>query len=210
MVDGPMTVTQQSLPMGTAAPLNVSLPALALRLLDPPRDGVLPAPWLEGSAPRGWEPLSRRGWVAALVAVAVLAAAMGALARARSTARGATPSRGASALDLGVMTAAAILAAPVCWYHYQLCQFPAIAMAIELRLAAGRWRAAALVAILGSAVTRAQPWAFGRYVERWGWTAESPAALWISTSIGPVLAALWLAFLMRENAVGDPNVPERP
>jgi alpha-1,2-mannosyltransferase len=194
MVEGPMSVTEQSVPMGTAAPLNVSLPALALRLADPPLGGTMPAPWLEGVAPRGWEPLSRRGWLSAVVALSVLAAAALALDRARPRARSAT------AIELGVMTAAAILASPVSWYHYQLCQFPAMALVLERRLAAGRWRAAAFVALLSVALTRAQPWLFGRYVERWGWTAEAPVALWLTTSVGPILAAAWLILVAREAA----------
>jgi hypothetical protein len=127
-----------------------------------------------------------------VVAVSVLAAAVAALGRARPPGAGATP------IELGLMTAAAVLASPVSWYHYQLCQFPAAAMLLERRLAAGRWRAAALVAVFFLALTRAQPWLFGRYVERWGWTAEAPAALWVSTSVGPILAALWLALAARE------------
>jgi alpha-1,2-mannosyltransferase len=194
MVEGPMSVGEQSVPMGTAAPLNVSLPALALRLADPPSLGVMPRPWLEGVARGGWEPLSRRGWLSALVAVAVLLAATLALARPSHAAKGAT------VLDLCVMTAAAILASPVAWYHYQLCQLPACAVLLERRLEVGRWRGAALVAASSIALTRAQPWLFGRYVERWGFTAEAPAALWLSTSVGPIVAALWLVFLAREAA----------
>jgi hypothetical protein len=152
----------------------------------------MPAPWLEGSALRGWEPVARRGWLSAAMALAVLAAAAIALRREGPGARG------ASALDLGLLTAAAIAASPVSWYHYQLGQFPALAMALDRRLAVGRWRAGVLIAAFSVALTRAQPWAFGRYVEAWGWTAEAPAALWLTTSVGPLLAAAWLVLLMRE------------
>jgi hypothetical protein len=222
LVEGPMAVGEESVPMGTAAPLNVSLPALALRIADPPRDGVMPAPWLEGSAPRGWEPLARRGWIAALVSLGVLAVAVVALARSPRSGGQPPASRrddeGAPAaaragvvpaarpLDFAVMTAAALLASPVTWYHYHLCQFPAMALVLERRLAARRVEAVLGLGVLYVAVARAQPWLFGRYVERWGFTGEAPAALWLATSVGPILAAGWLALLVREARRGpDPT-----
>jgi hypothetical protein len=109
-----------------------------------------------------------------------------------------TASRLAWALDLGAIAAAAILAAPVGWYHYQLCQLPAFAIVLERCLCSRRVRPALLVLLLLAALTRAPAWAFGIYVERWGWTADSPAALWLVTSLGPVLAAVWTAFLIGE------------
>jgi hypothetical protein len=102
------------------------------------------------------------------------------------------------ALDLGAMTAAAIVAAPVGWYHYQLCQFTAFAFALDRSLAARRSRAALVLLLLLAALTRAQSWGFGRYVERWGWTAQAPVLLWIVTSVVPVLSAVWTVLLVRE------------
>jgi hypothetical protein len=192
--------------VGTAAPLNVSLPALALRLADPPPGAELPASWLAGTSPAGFEPLARHGWLAAVVAAAVLIASAVALgARANGRRPAADPplpsdlpgERHRYQLELAALTAAAILAAPIGWYHYQLCQFPAFALVIERVVAQRRFRAALVAIAVLAALTRAQAWGFGRYVERWGWTAEAPAVLWLVTSIVPVLGALWTWYLVR-------------
>jgi hypothetical protein len=147
-----------------------------------------------GTSPGGFEPWARHGWLAAGLAALVVVGSAVALAMA-----GAAHNDGQrAALDLAAMTAAAILAAPVGWYHYQLCQFPAFALVIAPCLAAHRWRAAALLLALQAALTRAPAWGFGLYVERFGWTARSPAALWLATSVGPILAVVWTIFLIRE------------
>jgi hypothetical protein len=209
MVDPPEAPGfERPLRVGNAAPLNVSLPALALRFADPPRGGEMPASWTSGTSPAGFEPWARHGWIAATVAALVLIAtalAIGVVPRAAGSrlsppladrdSAGAARSR---TLELGAITAAAILAAPVGWYHYQLCQFPAFALMIERALAARRARAALLLLVLLALLTRAQSWGFGRYVERWGWTGEAPAALLIVTSVAPVLSAWWTAYLVRE------------
>jgi hypothetical protein len=192
--------------VGTAAPLNVSLPALALRIADPPRSGEMPASWIAGTSPRGFEPWSRHGWIAAAVAALVLIVA--ALALSSGASSSGSPTRAADrslagdrlpyGLEIGALVAAAILAAPVGWYHYELCQFPAFALAVERALAARRPRAALLALVLLALLTRAQAWGFGRYVARWGWTAQAPALLWLVTGVIPVVAAVWAAYLVRE------------
>jgi hypothetical protein len=198
---------ERPLRVGNAAPLNVSLPALALRLADPPRGGTMPASWIGGTSPAGFEPWARHGWIAAGVAAVVLIttalaiAPLGASVGSSLHVTDRRPFADASAswsLEIGAITAAAILAAPVGWYHYQLCQFPAFAFTIERALAAGRTRAALLLLVLLGTLTRAQSWGFGRYVERWGWTGEAPAVLWMVTSVVPILSGLWTAYLVRE------------
>ena len=69
---------------------------------------------------------------------------------------------------------------------------------VERALAARRPRAALLSLLLLAVLTRAQAWGFGRYVDRWGWTAQAPAALWVVTGAVPVVAAVWAAYLVRE------------
>ena len=206
MVDDPHARGGEApLKVGTAAPLNVSLPALALRLADPPRGRELPRSWVEGVAPEGFEPWRRYGWLAAAVAALVLVGSMGTLARwAPSTidrvARSPLPDAEGRdrALELGAMVAAAILAAPIGWYHYQLCQFPGFAIALAGRLEARRYRAAIAIGLVLLALTRAQAWLFGRYVERFGFTAEEPAWLWLATTVGPVAGLVWLVLSIRQ------------
>lgn len=194
MVDGPLTVGEESVPLGTAAPLNISLPALALRIADPPHDGIMPPAWTAGFAFGGWEPFARHGWLSALVAIVVLATTALTLAIARRGENRAAP------IELAVMTAAALLASPVTWYHYQLCQFPAMALVLARVVAERAWGRALALALGFVALGRGAQWLFGLYVDRWGWTGEAPAALWISTSIGPLVGAAWLVLLLREAA----------
>jgi hypothetical protein len=191
--------------VGSAAPLNVSLPGLALRLVDSPRDGEMPKSWIDGVAPGGFAPWGERGWLAAAVAALVLGGGMVALARPppRATVAGrddtlASSERQAWALDLGALAAVAILAAPIGWYHYQLCQFPLFSIVLARRLDARRYRSAFATVLVLIALTRGPAWAFGRYVDRFGFTAEAPVWLWIATSVGPVVGLGWMAWAIRE------------
>ena len=176
----------------------------------------MPASWLAGTSPSGFEPWNRHGWIAAVVAALVLTTGAMALwwpvahprlgrggpLRWGEAAGAANQSLAGDrlpfALEIGALVAAAVLAAPVGWYHYQLCQFPAFAVVVERAFAARRRRAALLWLLLLAVLTRAQAWGFGRYVDRWGWTAQAPVALWAVTAVVPVAAAVWAAYLVRE------------
>lgn len=177
---------------GTPAPLNVGLPAVALRLADAPEDrGALPQSWVLGHDVEALRLSAAEGAISVAVAVAVLL--VGLLAIWRLGGRSGTP----SSLPPAALLSLCLLASPLSWYHYQLLHLPVLAWL------AHRWwrrrRPLALVglALLGTGLTRGQN-LFGLYVDAFGWTAGSPPLLWTVTSLVPVLNAGLFALLIAE------------
>ncbi|HWM92274.1 MAG TPA: glycosyltransferase family 87 protein [Thermoanaerobaculia bacterium] len=136
--------------MGTPAPLNVSLPALALRLTYPiGDDGDLPQDWKTGTSV-GLHLDSRRRQISVVVSLTALALGLGALALARWGKR--RPDGGRWALV--ALTALAGLAAPLSWYHYQLLQFPGLALLGTAYLHRRAWLPLAGLVALTAGLTR--------------------------------------------------------
>ena len=197
-IDGSFQFGERLTRVGSAAALNFSLPALALRLADPPQSGEMPASWREGNTPTRFEPFARHGWLALFIGGSVLLAGLAATAWLAYQ----RPGNGYSSdiLLLGAMTAVALLASPIAWYHYQVCQIFAASLVVASCVRQRRLAAAAAVFALLLIMTRTHSWGFGAYVQRWGWTAEQPLALWLSTSLVPVAGAIWAVVLFVEVA----------
>lgn len=135
--------------MGTPAPLNVSLPALALRLTYPIDDGDLPHDWKTGNTVAlHLDPHRRRLSVA--VSLTALALGLGALALVRWGRRRPDGERWA----LAALTALAVLVAPISWYHYQLFQFPGLSLLGIAYLHRRAWLPMAGLVALAAGLTR--------------------------------------------------------
>jgi alpha-1,2-mannosyltransferase len=134
--------------MGTPAPLNLSLPAAALRGTYPPRQmGVDPIPndWLAGNNPAELRLTPWRRRLSAWVALLALSAGLFALA-VRAEGEGDLAPRD-RLFALAALTALATLASPISWYHYQLFALPGLAL-----LAAEALRRRAPLPLAGAAV----------------------------------------------------------
>jgi hypothetical protein len=199
----PHLPTSASYWMGTPAPLNVSLSAVGLRVLEAPVAGApLPVSWRLGDHPAGLELSAAHR--AASVAIAVLAVTLGGAAiawvfRGRSQAAGgrrsetATGNRHVPAVperELLLLTATlsmALLASPISWYHYQVFQLlPASLLAWRWLRRRAAWPVAGLLVLLAG-LTRAPSWALGSYVGHFGWEGSNLPLLWLATTLGPVL-----------------------
>jgi len=182
--------------MGTPALLNASVPAIVLRLLDPPAAGrPLPRHWVVGNDP-GQTALPPASAAAGVAAAAAVLAAGALLLRRRLGAAGLTSDD--EPVALAALVALALLAAPISWYHYQLLNLPGIAL-----LASRRLRGRRLAALAGlAAILVATGWAHvlfvGAYVARFGWTAAAPIRLWLATLATPAGGAALFALLRRE------------
>src|SRR6202035_5419195 len=113
---------------GTPAPLNLSLPAAALRATYPlrPKDAALPLDWEVGNNPEQLHLAPWRQGLSVGVAVLSLALGLGALLHRASRTSLAEPRNRLFALS--ALTALATFASPIAWYHYQLCQFPGLSL----------------------------------------------------------------------------------
>lgn len=177
---------------GTPAPGNVSLPATVLRFLDRPEPGgALPVTWTAGySTAAPLPPAWMRGVAVAAGGLFALAAAAALLLPALR--RGEPP----DVLAVAALATVAIVASPIGWYHYQLASFPAIALCAAAYARDGRWRALAGFAAVALLATHPEWLGFGRYVERFGWTAASPAALYLSTGAATAANLLLVGWLI--------------
>lgn len=201
---GPASPTTAGYWRGTPAPLNFSLPAVALRVAEPPRDPeTLPESWVTGHDPEALHLSPADGALSVAVSLTTLLAGLGALAAVVRRRR----REGRPPLPEGLLPSAllslCLVAATLSWYHYQLLHLPVLAW-----LGARWWRRDAArgvrrrlpwagLVLLGTGLTRGQN-LFGLYVEGFGWTARAPVLLWAVTSLVPLLNLLLFGLLLRE------------
>ncbi|HSS52958.1 MAG TPA: glycosyltransferase family 87 protein [Thermoanaerobaculia bacterium] len=179
--------------IGTPALLNFSLPAVALRLADPPAPGqILPSSWRNGNDPLAFKLPARQGALSAGLAGLLLALGGAVLLWAE---RGASGEEGLAAMAAAVSLA--LLASPISWYHYQLLQLPGLAL-LARRWARSRPARLPGLAMLAAGLTWTHAAGIGRYVDRFGWTDSAPAWLWLASSLVPALALVHFALQVRE------------
>lgn len=227
LVAGPLLLFAVTLPpptlpasagywMGSPAPLNVSVPANVLRLVDRPDGGPtdrMPHSWRWGDNPKALRLPADRARLSALVSLLCLAAGAWLLARALRRAPPDDPRT--DRLGLAALTALALLASPISWYHYQLFQLPGLALlgseiARSPEGGGARRRGPALGAwaLLVVVLTRTQH-LFGAYVEAFGWSVERPVLLLAITAAPAVAGMVLFAWLCRRIAAPGQR-PERP
>jgi hypothetical protein len=187
--------------LGTPALLNLSLPAVALRLADPPTPGEpLPASWRGGDDPLVFHLPRPLAALSAAVAGIVLAVGCAALLWAAHRAEDAREAWGPA---LAAAVSLALAASPISWYHYQLLQLPGLA------LLARRWTARAAtrrqwllrlltLAALAVGLTRTELLGIGHYLGRYGWTAANLPWLWLGSALVPVLSLVHFVLQVRE------------
>jgi len=170
--------------MGTPALYNFSVPAVVLRILDPPSAGQpLPHAWVVGNDPGQLVLSAAHRAVSVAVALAGLGIGLAVLF-------GLVRRRGRTHTDplllTGALVALALAWAPVCWYHYRLLNFLGAAAICSVAMRRRRWGlfAVALTALV--VVTWVAPVIDHVYIATHGWTAASPVALWCLTSVAPL------------------------
>ena len=174
---------------GTPAFLNLSLPATALRIVDPPHDWrEMPRSWLEGNRLEDVELPPAAAAVSLLTAVAVLGA--GGLVIVRMVGPGT-----ARLPVMAALIALALAAAPVSWYHYRLLHLPGLAwLAHRLggrRDIRGMVLLAALVAVVSwSHLAWAAPHGLG----------AAPWFILLRGALVPALELVMAAWYLREAA----------
>jgi hypothetical protein len=191
-LSGPSAPARVDYLAGTPSVVSWSLPSVALRIYDPFYvDEPMPVSWITGNGLQDLH-LSRDQQLLSL-GVALITLTVGCLflmvrVRARLQARQVP-------LASAALIALALAASPVCWTHYQVMQYPGVALLLTHAareklwglLAAGTTAAAFLYPI-PVAVLRA-------YFERNNAWPNSPAVMYFWTSV-PVAASLLLFVLM--------------
>lgn len=169
--------------MGTPEMWSWSIPSVVLRFLIPiTRGAPLPNDWQFGNVAADLHLGARLEWISVAAAFAVFAIGMVALAvvcRGRlNAAQIPWAMAGLLALSLAV--------APVCWTHYQLMQYPGVAMLLTVAVR-GRFWLLALATALCLALVYQLPQLFliAYHDSHNGWTTASPFILYFWTTVPP-------------------------
>jgi glycosyl transferase family 87 len=181
--------------MGTPAPLNLSLPAAALRGTYPPRkmgEDPIPADWLSGNDPAALHLAPWRRRLSVWVALLALAAGLFALALRLEQAGRADAARPRDRLYvLAALTALATFASPISWYHYQLFALPGVAL-----LASDSLRRRAFLPLAGAAVLLAGL-THSDLVRRLAGGPEERSILVVGIAVPLLAASLFAALVAR-------------
>jgi Glycosyltransferase family 87 len=180
--------------MGTPALLNFSVPAVALRLLEPPQgSGPLPSNWVVGNDPGQLALSPAHALAATATGALVFGVGVWLLARraGRATAQG-------DHLAAAALVALALAAAPISWYQYQLLNVLGAAVLAERWLRGRRFAALTALACVVAAVSWTHGALLAPYIGRYGWTAANPVWLWAATSLVPIADLALFGMLLGE------------
>ena len=124
-LQGPSGAAKGSAWTGTPATLSWSLPSLAVRILDPARNDYLtPSKWMLGTNLEHFHLAPQLA--AAGLAVSILALASGLFALVRVA--GLRIREEQAPWVLAALVSLALIASPVCWTHYQVLEYPVVAL----------------------------------------------------------------------------------
>ena len=181
---GPKTPVQAHYWLGTPSMFSWSLPSLVLRILTPLHRGSrLPVAWEFGNVAATLHLAPSLERLSAGIGFATLAGGILALAlvchgRLRAAQ---LPFAVAALISL------ALVAAPVSWTHYQVLQYPGVALLLNHAVRRRDWRVAAGVVLCFALCYQLPEAVLIRYHDiHSGWTAYAPVTLYLWTSAPPV------------------------
>lgn len=191
---GPYTPLKPTYWMGTPHVWSWSVPSLVLRILDPPTRGSrLPYNWDYGNIvdnlrlPRSHELIS-----AATGAIVLLAGIISLVIVCQ-----AKLNREQVSWAMVSLVSLSLAATPVCWTHYQVLQYPGIALLLADSIRRRAWYFTAAIVVC-AALLYPLPFAvLTSYVHRYGFTAASPATLYIWTSAAPLACLILFVLALR-------------
>lgn len=198
--------------MGTPDMFSWSLPSVVLRVLDPlTRSTPFPPNWEFGhdAASLFLDPELR--WVSVSTSLLTLG---GGIAALLLVCRGKLTREQLPWATIG-MVSLSLAAAPVCWAHYQLLQYPGVALLLAHAIRHGAWRrTGALIGCL-ALVYPFPHLALNNYHDQFSvWTTASPALLYVWTSVTPLAClgifgvALWNVKLAGTTRNLDTEAPD--
>ena len=180
---GPKTPTSAHYWMGTPSMFSWSIPSVVLRLLTPiTRGAPLPHDWEFGNEAATLHLGPRLEWISVATACAVFAVGVMALA---VVCRGRLNGRQIPWAMAGLV-ALSLAVAPVCWTHYQLLQYPGVAMLLIAAIRRRDWRLALATAACFALVYQLPERFLIAYHEAHnGWTTASPFTLYFWSTVPP-------------------------
>ncbi len=195
--------------MGTPEIVSFSVPSVVLRILDPPKRGPhVPHNWEYGNVavnlhlPRYQELASASAGAILLIAgaMALILVCKGRLNREQ------LPWAMAGLISLS------LAAAPVCWSHYQILQYPGVALLVANAIRLRAWPTVVWTVGFSALLYPLPVSALTAYYNRYGaWTATSPATLYFWSSVAPLacMGLFVIALSMVRTATARPYCATR-
>jgi len=192
-LSGPLAPAHTDYLAGTPSVISWSLPSVALRIYEPFRpDQAMPHDWVYGNGLETLELSSRQRAVS--LAVSIVTLMLGCLLLARRVRFRLDTAQ--IPLASAALVALALAASPVCWTHYQLMEYPGVALLLGYAARRRRWwllgiaaLSAALLYPIPVDVLRAS------YQQHNGWQNIPASPIYLWTTI-PAIATLALFTLM--------------
>lgn len=191
---GPYSPQKPDYWMGTPHSQSWSIPSVALRIADPPQgNGRLPYNWENGNVVERLHLTPTQKLLSAGTAAVVLVAGTVALILMC----GGKLNREQVPWAMAALVSLSLAAAPVCWTHYQILQYPGVALLLADSVRRRAWGMGALVVVC-FALLYPLPYSVFLWYERHGSLATaSTAALYLWTSVSPLACLGVYALAMR-------------
>jgi hypothetical protein len=194
-LDGPKAPSHKDYLAGTPSVISWSLPSVALRIYEPFHSGKpMPLDWIIGNGLQTLHLSSGQRLVSLSVALITLTLGCGILAfrvRGRLSAEQVP-------LASAAIVALALAASPVCWTHYQIMEYPGVALFLTYAARRRLWwllgmatASAAFLYPIPVAVLRAY------YSQANNWP-NSPAVMYFWTSIPAIASVVLFGLMTRE------------
>jgi hypothetical protein len=195
-LDGPRIPGARDTWSGTPSALSWGLPSVVLRAMDPPKpNGPLPPDW-ETDIPYLRLPASHRWSAMGVAAITLLAGiAVLALALRRSPAANLP---GFDRFAMAALVSLSLAASPVCWTHYQIVQYPGVALLLCHAVRSRKPGLFAAALALGALLYPLPVAVLTDYYMKYGkWTVSLPT-FYFWTSIAPVASLGLFGLFVRE------------
>jgi len=181
--------------MGTPAILSWSLPSAVLRAMDPPKRGAhLPPDWEYGNATTA----IARPWPR-FISVAVALCTLGAGLLALLWISHGKLNAKQSPFAMAGLLSLSLAAAPICWTHYQVMQYPGLALLLCAAWRRRSWVHLSSIVLLGACLYQLPVGVLTDYYrQHGGWTAASPPTLYFWTTVTPIASLVLFALFLRE------------
>jgi hypothetical protein len=195
LLHGPSGVGKGSAWMGTPATLSWSLPSVVLRILDPARRSFIsPGNWMLGTNLEHFRlPLAL---AAAVLAAALLTLAVGLAAIV--WAAGLRIREEQAPWVMAALVSLALIASPVCWTHYQVLEYPGVALLLIHAWRNRQWTLLIAVLVLATLVYPLPIHMMDTLSQHW--TADSFNAVYLWSTVPPLASLALFAMFVRRAA----------
>ena len=194
-LSGPKAPVGQDYLAGTPSVLSWSLPSVALRIYEPlPPGGPMPNDWIPGNGLPGVRLSTGQRLVSAGVALVTLA--VGCLILAIKVRGKLSPQQ--VPLAGAAFIALALAASPVSWTHYQVMQYPGVALLLGYATRRRLWWLLAAALACGAFLYPVPVAVLRAYFVRSNSWPNSPLVMYFWTSISPVASLGLFSLITRE------------